>query len=365
MATRPAVLVLLHVLAVAVASPPFPPYQWSYAKIIRALEGPSDSVDSPRFNYQLISNLPTVKEAPSEEVDLLPQPERCDNCSPGTTRQPADAGRVNSLMRFEGSAQDSAQDSAQGRPRRARALPGQFPWHVSLLYRNTTLYSCSGSLLSSEWVLTAANCVSGFDYMMVMLGSYRPRAEHERFRELLNATHFVVHPGYRRGSPRHDIAVVKLPTAVRQLNSFVLPVRLPSLNNFLTTYTGRTALLSSWGANFPAKPGTFNATTALGCLVETVLANEECAKSFGSLASSATLCTTTTHFTDGSLGDSGAPLVVQEGGLFVQVGVLSFASAAGFSGGHPAGYTRVTSYLWWIQNATGIAPGPDVDVNVV
>lgn len=60
-------------------------------------------------------------------------------------------------------------------------------------------------------------------------------------------------------------------------------------------------------------------------------------------------------------GDSGAPLVVQEGGLFIQVGILSFASSAGFSAGHPAGYTRVTSYLWWIQNATGIVPGPDVE----
>lgn len=150
----------------------------------------------------------------------------------------ADAGRVNSLMKFEGEG-----GAGPRSPRSPRALPGQFPWHVSLLYRNTTLYSCSGSLLSSEWVLTAANCVHGcvlrvvaqplhgqavlllcaggpitalsllcfsFDYMMVRLGSYRPRAEQERFREVLNSTHFVVHPGYRRGTPRYDIAVVKL-----------------------------------------------------------------------------------------------------------------------------------------------------------
>jgi len=33
---------------------------------------------------------------------------------------------------------------------------GQFPWQVALIIDGT--WFCAGSLISSEWVLTAANC---------------------------------------------------------------------------------------------------------------------------------------------------------------------------------------------------------------
>jgi secreted trypsin-like serine protease len=36
------------------------------------------------------------------------------------------------------------------------AAPCQFPWQVALLIDNT--YFCGGSLISSQWVLTAAHC---------------------------------------------------------------------------------------------------------------------------------------------------------------------------------------------------------------
>ena len=44
----------------------------------------------------------------------------------------------------------------------------------------------------------------------------------------------------------------------------------------------------------------------------------------------------------------------EEKGVFIQVGIFSFTSSAGCTAGHPAGFTRITSYLRWIQNATGI-----------
>jgi secreted trypsin-like serine protease len=57
-------------------------------------------------------------------------------------------------------------------------------------------------------------------------------------------------------------------------------------------------------------------------------------------------------------GDSGGPLVYQESdGVYTEVGIVSFGAAAGCQLEYPAGFTRVTSYLSWIESNTGIEIG--------
>jgi secreted trypsin-like serine protease len=54
-------------------------------------------------------------------------------------------------------------------------------------------------------------------------------------------------------------------------------------------------------------------------------------------------------------GDSGGPLMFKDAdGKFTQVGVVSFGSSASCTH-YPSGFSRVTSYLGWISNKTGIA----------
>jgi secreted trypsin-like serine protease len=54
-------------------------------------------------------------------------------------------------------------------------------------------------------------------------------------------------------------------------------------------------------------------------------------------------------------GDSGGPLVFPVDGVYNQVGIVSFGAADGCELGYPAAFTRVSSYLSWIESNTGIS----------
>lgn len=51
----------------------------------------------------------------------------------------------------------------------------------------------------------------------------------------------------------------------------------------------------------------------------------------------------------------GGPLVINEDGVWTQIGIVSFVSNKGCSSGHPSGYVRTTSFLNWISIHTGVA----------
>lgn len=53
--------------------------------------------------------------------------------------------------------------------------------------------------------------------------------------------------------------------------------------------------------------------------------------------------------------DSGGPLTIDDNGVTVQIGLVSFVSSRGCSYGDPSGYTRVAKYLHWISKVTGIS----------
>merc|ERR1712243_391290 len=58
-------------------------------------------------------------------------------------------------------------------------------------------------------------------------------------------------------------------------------------------------------------------------------------------------------------GDSGGPLeYLYEDGKYRQIGITSFGSGFGCEIGMPAAFTRVTSFLEWIETHTGIAIDP-------
>nr|CAD7407045.1 unnamed protein product [Timema cristinae] len=217
-----------------------------------------------------------------------------------------------------------------------QASRGQFP-HQAALYLDKRSF-CGGSLISSEWVLTAAHCTQGAETATVHLGSQNLRADEEG-RKSFTSRQFLVHEDYNDTTLNNDISLIKLPTTVPP-SPFIFPVNLPSPSEVNMTFENRTALVSGWGRTLD------NATSIsdeLNFVNLTILSNSECAESY----------------VPG--GDSGGPLVVNRASNYTQgdrstnytqIGVVSFVARSGCASGAPSGYVRVTSFLDWLATNT-------------
>ena len=54
----------------------------------------------------------------------------------------------------------------------SQAEQNEWPWQVSLqLYRGAWFHFCGGSLIDHRWVLTAAHCLDGMEYVTCIISA--------------------------------------------------------------------------------------------------------------------------------------------------------------------------------------------------
>nr|CAD7462022.1 unnamed protein product [Timema tahoe] len=268
-----------------------------------------------------------------------------------------------------------------------QASRGQFP-HQAALYLDKRSF-CGGSLISSEWVLTAAHCAQGVtsrerccssqtifvrvprpcwlkcrglcssaETATVRLGSQNLRVDEEG-RKSYTSREFLVHEEYNDTTLSNDIALIKLPAAVPP-SPFIFPVNLPSPSEVNMTFENCTALVSGWGRILDNSTGI---SDELNFVNLTILTNLECAESYvPGVVISSTICARGTEQRSTCRGDSGGPLVLnratnytqgERSTNYTQIGVVSFVARSGCASGAPSGYVRVTSFLDWLATNTG------------
>ncbi|RZC36191.1 Trypsin domain containing protein [Asbolus verrucosus] len=228
------------------------------------------------------------------------------------------------------------------------AEPHSIPYQAFLeVYAKEEAWYCGGSLISENYVLTAAHC--GEDLLNsaveahVTLGAHKP-LETEDTQVVLVSKEVKIHENYDSVDITNDIGLIKLPEAVTLTDAIQL-VTLPSSADADNTYEGVSARVSGWGLTDGFGD---QLSDVLNYVDVNVINNPECEKSFGELVPSI-LCTSGAENTGSCSGDSGGPLAVDG----VQIGVVSFGVIFCLDG-YPSGFTRVTNFLDWVADNSDV-----------
>nr|AYV99562.1 venom polypeptide [Dolopus genitalis] len=233
------------------------------------------------------------------------------------------------------------------------AAPNQIPFQVRLsLTKNnmgrlvTSL--CGGSIIASKVVITAAHCLEGAIDGVVHFGSTKTRPDESTYIGMrVKKQNFIIHERWSRFLLINDIALIILPKPI-QFNSAVQPINLPKTGE--ENLENRMAVISGYGRMGDGQ-GT---STVLRFVPRRIVSGDVCKRTFMGKFRSTHVCVDGSDRKSACPGDSGGPLFVEESnGSRTLVGLTSFGRQTCESG-FPIVYTRVSSYLPWIEKSTGL-----------
>ena len=272
----------------------------------------------------------------------------------------------------------------------APAATGDWPWQVFILIPVLTptghkgVSQCGGSLISEKWVLTAAHCVREFDRSQkILVLEQRPPAGKPIVQGVpvdvggsRESVHFVstaiAHPQYNPDRLENDIALIKLEEPAAR--SRAVPLLLgpdAELENpparIVSTGWGQTRGTIRQGdqdidivSQKPVRQEDIMPDRLMQVELPLV-ATDECKARYRELPTSVdqrNLCAGVPQGDKSDChGDSGGPIVVRDnGGQWLQIGIVSWGMPECAVPGHPSVYTRVSAFADWLRETTGNTP---------
>jgi hypothetical protein len=230
------------------------------------------------------------------------------------------------------------------------AVISDFPWQVYFVSGDLL---CGGSIISENWVVTAAHCTKNDDgttispsVMSVKAGATNPYNASEG--KKYNISGVIVHENYNSITLENDIALLKVAEPINIANTS--PIKLINSDDVASGATdpGVMSWVTGWGLT-RVRPEVF--PTILQKVQLPIVSNSQASVAWSSIPESDIMAGYLNGNKDACSGDSGGPLVVPVSDEYKLAGIVSWGSSNCNTYG---GYTRVSDFETWIRTNTGI-----------